>query len=328
MPNPSVGRRWGGLFLLTCLVLLGVLRSATGTRLDSFTVDEPWHIVAGTSYVRGGGFHLNPEHPPLVKLWVGAAMPDTFRLRPPKALSEKSQEREWVEQTMFFDNDARAAQQRARLAMWSLQGGLLLALGLLLWRAFGLAWAGGSLAFLSIDPTVAAHLPVVMTDLPLALTLVIAAVAAGLLAATWRWPWVIACGLAMGLALASKHSALAGLGGIGLGLLLAAQPGWRKGAREGMRRHAMLAATALLSVALLWSLYGLRFHAGADGSDAYNRPMADKIAELKLPHWRETIAFADRHQLLPRSYLWGLADTVRTGVEGRATGMHFVWGKV
>ena len=77
---------------------------------------------------------------------------------------------------------------------------------------------------------------------------------------------------------------VAGLRGIGLGLLLAAQRGWRKGAPNGLRQHAMLAATALISVALLWSLYGLRFHAGADGSDAYNRPMADKIADLKLPH--------------------------------------------
>ncbi|MES2859269.1 MAG: tetratricopeptide repeat protein [Pseudomonadota bacterium] len=328
MDLSSAPRRSLGFFLLLSVVLLGMLRSATGTRLDSFTVDEPWHIVAGTTYARGGGFHLNPEHPPLVKLWVGAAMPEAFRLRAPIALSEKTQERDWVEQTLFFDNDASAAQARARVAMWSLHGILLLALGLLLWRAFGLAWAAGSLGFLAIDPTVAAHLPVVMTDLPLALTLLIAAIAAGLVAATWRWPWVIASGAAMGLALGAKHSALAGLGGIGLGLLLAAQPGWRKGAREGLRRHLKLAAAALLAVAVLWSMYGLRFHAGVDGSDAYNRPMADKIAELQLPHWREGIAFADRHQLLPRPYLWGLADTVRTGVEGRGLGMHFVWGKV
>ena len=39
----------------------------------------------------------------------------------------------------------------------------------------------------------------------------------------------------------------------------------------------MVAATAILSVGLLWSLYGRRFHAGTDGSDTYNRPMADKI---------------------------------------------------
>ncbi len=311
--------RWLGGALLLALVLLAVLRSTAGTGLDSFTVDEPWYIVAGTTCARGGGYHLNPEHPPLVKLWVGAWMPDSFRLRAPKPLQEKAQEREWVEQTLFFHNDVHATQQRARLSLWAFHGVLLLVLGGLVWRAFGLAWALGELGFLAIEPTVGAHLPVVMTDLPLALTLTIAAIAAGMLAATWRWPWAVACGLSMGLALAAKHSALVGLGGLGLGLLLAAHAGWKAGGREVLRRHALLAGVALLAVALLWGSYGLRFHAGTDGSDAFNRPMAEKIDELRLPHWRAGIAFADRHHLLPRAYLWGLADTVRTGVGGAAS---------
>jgi len=56
--------------------------------------------------------------------------------------------------------------------------------------------------------------------------------------------------------------------------------------------------------------------------------MADKTADLALAHWREGITFADRYQLLPRRYLWGLGDTVRTGVEGRGISQHVVWGKV
>src|SRR3546814_3046207 len=67
----------------------------------------------------------------------------------------------------------------------------------------------------------------------------------------------------------------------------------------------MLAVAAGLAIALLWSVYGLRFHAGADGSDAFNRPMADKIDELTLPHWRAALHFADDRKLLPRAYLWG-----------------------
>jgi hypothetical protein len=54
--------------------------------------------------------------------------------------------------------------------------------------------------------------------------------------------------------------------------------------------------------------------------------MPDKISDLNIPHWREGIAFADRHHLLPRAYLWGLADTVRAGVEGRGANQHLVWG--
>ena len=75
------------------------------------------------------------------------------------------------EDTMFFDNDPLQAQQRVRLAMWGLNGSLLFLLGLLLWRAAGLAWAAGTLAFLALEPTIGAHLPVVMTDGPLASTL-------------------------------------------------------------------------------------------------------------------------------------------------------------
>ncbi|MCJ0825610.1 tetratricopeptide repeat protein [Luteimonas sp. 50] len=322
-------RRWSGIALLVLIALLAVARSSLGTRLDSFTVDEPWHIVAGTSYARGGDFTLNPEHPPLAKLWVGAGMPGDFRVQQRPPLSEKTQEREWVEKTMFFGNDAAAAQQHARRAMWAFHGVLLLALGLLAWRAFGLAWAAGTLAFLAIDPTVGAHLPVVMTDLPLALALMIAALCAGLLASGWRWRWVAGCGLAVGIALGAKHSALAGLAGLGLGLLVVALLGWRGGgAREAGTRLLKLLACGLLAVAVLWAQYGFRFHAAPNGSDAFNRPMPEKIAELRLPHWRGAIAFADEYHLLPRAYLWGLADTVRTGVEGRSIGMHFVWGKV
>ncbi len=173
--------------LLLMLVALAVLRSALGTALDSFNVDEPWHIVAGTSYARTGDFRLNPEHPPLVKRWVGAAMPAEFQLRPAIALSEKAQERDFVEETMFLDNDAAGAQASARRAMWGLHALSLLILAGLLWRAFGWPWAAATLAVLAIEPTVAAHLPVVMTDLPLALTLAITATSAGLLASTWQW---------------------------------------------------------------------------------------------------------------------------------------------
>ena len=336
MPTPSrpapsrhALRRLTGVLALVVLILLGIARSHLGTRLDSFTVDEPWHIVAGTSYVRTGDFRLNPEHPPLAKLWVGTSMPGDFRLRPVPALEEKLQERDLVEETMFFDNDPARAQRIARAAMWTLHGLLLLALGLLLWHAFGLPWALGSLAFLAIEPTVAAHMPVVMTDLPLGLALLVAAVCGGLLAAHWRWRWVFATGLALGLALGAKHSALAGIAGIVAVLAVAAAwPALRGRPRESLARMGKLLLAGLLGLAVLWAQYGFHFHAGPDGSDGFNRDLADKIAEVGSPAWREGIALADRLHVLPRSYLWGLADTVRTGIEGRGISQHLIWGRL
>ncbi len=323
----ATAQRLAGLALILILVALAVLRSHAGTRLDGYTVDEPWHIVAGVSYVRTGDFRLNPEHPPLSKLAVAMAIPDTFKLRPLAPLVEKSQERDLVEETMYFDNDSAGTQAAARVGMWTFHAALLVMLGLALWHAFGLAWSAGTLAFLALEPTVSAHLPVVMTDLPLALCLGLAAVCAGLLASQWRWRWALACGAAVGLALGSKHSALAGVAGIALVLAMAALAGLRQGGlRTVALRSAQLLLAATLSLVVLWAQYGFRFNAGPDGSDAYNRAMPDKIADLNIVHWREGVAFADRHQLLPRAYLWGLADTVRAGVEGRGQSSHRVWG--
>jgi hypothetical protein len=322
-----IPQRLAGVVLILLLVALALLRSQHGTRLDGYTVDEPWHIVAGVSYLRTGDFRLNPEHPPLSKLAVALAIPDDFKLRPLAPLEEKSQERELVEETMYFDNDSPGTQAAARMGMWAFHGVLLVLLGLALWQTFGLAWATGTLAFLAIEPTIGAHLPVVMTDLPLALCFGLAAVTAGLLASQWRWRWVLACGVAVGLALGSKHSALAGVAGIAMVLAIAALMGFRDGGvRTVAKRSAQLVLAATLSLVVLWAQYGFHFNAGPDGSDGYNRAMPDKISDLNIPHWREGIAFADRHHLLPRAYLWGLADTVRAGVEGRGANQHLVWG--
>lgn len=67
------------LFILLVLLLVGgaIVRSAIATRLDGFTIDEAYHISAGVSYVRYADFRINPEHPPLVKLWVGSLISAT-----------------------------------------------------------------------------------------------------------------------------------------------------------------------------------------------------------------------------------------------------------
>ncbi len=70
-PTPSTPFSW---VVLAILIGLAVLRSAIATRLDGFTIDEPYHVVAGVSDVRTADFRLDPEHPPLMKLWAGVAL--------------------------------------------------------------------------------------------------------------------------------------------------------------------------------------------------------------------------------------------------------------
>src|SRR5689334_9827914 len=80
-----------GLLMLATLTAFGIWRSARTTRLDSFTLDEYYHIAAGISYVRSGDYRVNPEHPPLVKLWIGRFFPvASFHLPPLPSFTDKT----------------------------------------------------------------------------------------------------------------------------------------------------------------------------------------------------------------------------------------------
>jgi len=108
---------------------------------------------------------------------------------------------------VFRQNDPDSVQRRARVAMFALNGLLLLALAFALERVFNAAVSLGTLLFLAIDPTVAAHLPVVMTDLPVALLSTTSAVLAARAFREWIWSDLAACSAFLGLALTAKHSA-------------------------------------------------------------------------------------------------------------------------
>ncbi len=159
------------IFFLVLLALIGfaVARSSVATRLDSFTLDEAWHIAAGAAYVQTGDFRLNPEHPPLVKLWTGAFVSDIYQLSPYRKLQDKSDERNFVQDDIYLNNDPDVIQSRSRMAMFALNGLLLFLFALSARRIFGDIIALAATAYLVIDPTVAANLPLVMTDLPIAL---------------------------------------------------------------------------------------------------------------------------------------------------------------
>jgi hypothetical protein len=328
--NPTIAERHrlALVALLALIVVLAVLRSAAGTRLDGFTVDEPWHAVAGASYSQHGDFALNPEHPPLVKRWAGWALGPGFVVPQTPPLADKQAERDFVESTMHALNDDAAAQARLRLAMWALHGLLLFAFALLAWRALGPAWALGGTVFLAIEPSVGAYFPVVMTDLAVALTLLVAALALGMVLHRWRWGAVVVLGIGLGLALGAKHSALPGLAG----LAVCAVIGWAWQARgtargENLQRLGKLAVAGVLALVVLWAQYDFRFAPRADGSDGFNRELAAKIDDLHSPFLRGTLQASVDLRLLPRAYVWGLADTLRAGIEGRGNAGTLLWGE-
>src|SRR6202451_2063617 len=250
-------------FVLLALLLvgLGILRSAIATRLDSFTIDEAYHIAAGVSYVKYGDFRMNPEHPPLVKLWVGSIIAATgFQLEPLRQFSDKPDERAFTQSAVFLTNNPDSVQRRARNAMFVLNALLLISLALAIERVFDAAVALGALLFLVIDPTVAAHWPVVMTDLPVALLLATATVLATRAFRDWIWRDLALCSLFLGLALTAKHSApvmLLTVAGIATFLSF-----WLPVTREGdakWRRLLKVMVVTVGALVVLWGAYLFRY---------------------------------------------------------------------
>ena len=80
----------------------------------------------------------------------------------------------------------------------------------------------------------------------------------------------------------------------------------------------------VLAWVTLWGLYRFRFNESPVGLDQFNRPLATKIADLHSPLLRNTVSLMVRTHFMPRSYLWGLADILHVGVEGRVFPLFFL----
>ncbi len=307
------------------LLLLAVLHTLWATSLDGFTIDEPYHIAAGASYLRWGDFRVNPEHPPLVKLVVALAEPSSIlHLKPLTILDDKRQERVYTQTAVYLDSDTRAVQRRSRIALILLNTLLLAWLTLLLRRLFSPSIALVTLLLLALDPTVCAHMPVVMTDLPMALLSTCCCNLTVLALRHRRWLDWLQLGLACGLLLATKHSAPLILLPLFIGsIVVLVWQGFAQHRPGVAHQYLRVAVAALLSLTVLWSTYGFRFHESrirdAQGHfvETFNRPLDAKIADLHTPLLRHALSISVRSHLLPRAYLWGLADTLRAGVEGR-----------
>jgi tetratricopeptide (TPR) repeat protein len=312
-----------GLFTLLLLLLVGgaIVRSAIATRLDGFTMDEPYHITAGVSYVRYADFRINPEHPPLVKLWVGSFISATgFRLTSIRPFADKLDERDFAEQDVYLNNDCDSVQRRARIAMWTLNGLLLIVLAFAVRRTFGPGVALGMLLFLAIDPTVAAHLPVVMTDLPVSLLSAAALVLSIRAFRDWAWTDLVCCSAILGLALGTKHSApIFFIVVLLIGAVCALVEQVSRPGSSRSFRFTKLLAVVLGALTVLWGLYFFRFTESRAGSEVFNRPLADKIADVRAPVYRFVLKEIAATHVVPRAYTWGFADTISAGLEGRAT---------
>ncbi len=138
---------------------------------DSLTCDEMCHLASGMSYLKTGDFRLDPDHPPLEKIW--AALPLLFvdqKWPGPETPGWRESDVWRVGRTWFCTlNDGERLLKIARGMMVALLLALCLTIGGIARALFGRAAGLLAMAMSALSPTLLAHGRLVTTDLPLAL---------------------------------------------------------------------------------------------------------------------------------------------------------------
>jgi hypothetical protein len=194
------------------------------------TFDEVTHLAAGYGYWVAGDFALNPEHPPLLKLWW--ALPLLFGDAPeyPRDVSRSTGGDHWQVAAAFGYGpgvrypDFLAAPRRMNLALGA---GVVLLAGWWAYRLWGSRLAGlAATAFAAADPTLVSLSCVLSTDVGLTFFSLSSAYLLWEYAGAPSRRLLIAAGVSLGLMLGSKLSALGMVGGLGLaGLVTLARGG-------------------------------------------------------------------------------------------------------
>jgi hypothetical protein len=194
------------------------------------TFDEVAHLAAGYGYWTTGDFRLNPEHPPLLKLWW--ALPLALGERPPYPhdVAAATDHDHWQVGLAFGYHSGiphshlLTPARRMNLAVGC---GVVLLAGWFAYRAWGSRFAGLAAAgFAASDPNLLALSCVLSTDIGFTFFALLSAYLLWEYAAFPSRGLLAATGVSLGLMLGSKLSAVGMVAGLGLaGLVFVARGG-------------------------------------------------------------------------------------------------------
>lgn len=311
-----------------CLLLfLFGLQIALSVHQESLTWDEGDHIFSGYMSWKTHDYGFNPEHPPLMKmLGTLPLLGLPLKVPPDQHRFFKSEAYLDGREMLFADGPeyAKMLTFRARLAA----GVVSILMGLLVFLAgcemFSAGAAFIALLLLAFEPNVLAHGAFVTTDAGVSCFFFASVYAFYRYCKTPTIARMVAAGLAAGLALAAKHSAVLLLPM--LVLLAGCEVAFRFNGEQRVRRVVRmvggLSAIAVIAVAVLWAFYGFRYNARPDGLKL-DPSLVDYVKPLKASEASGILLLAQLH-ILPESYLYGLAD-----VRAMANGMpSYFFGKV
>jgi hypothetical protein len=311
-----------------CLLLLIFgLQIATTVHQESLTWDEGDHIFSGYMSWKTHDFGFNPEHPPLMKL-LGTlpllALP--MHVPPDQHRYFKAEAYLDGRDMLFADGPDHAKMMTFRVRMAT--GILSIVLGLLVFLAayemFGVGAGFVALILLVFEPNVLAHGAFVTTDIGVSCFFFASIYAFYRYCKAPSIGRLLVAGLATGLALATKHSAVLLLPM--LVSLVACEVIFRfrdePRVKRGLNLIGALAAIGAVALVVLWAFYGFRYNA-RPGNLRLDPSLVDYVKPLSPNEARGILQLAKLH-ILPESYLYGLAD-----VRSMANGMpSYFLGKV
>jgi 4-amino-4-deoxy-L-arabinose transferase-like glycosyltransferase len=264
-------------------------------QMDSLTVDEPLYIESGLCALTSRVIDLDPTNPPIYKL-IGAS--GVLLLARPAAVDCRNA-------SAVFTGDPQFIQRVTLAARLPIIGiALLLAMVVYLWtrRLFGYTAALLALGIVSLEPTLLAHAHLVTGDLTLTFGLT------ACLAAHWFWSrtqhvrWLVVCGIALGLALLSRVSALEFVPVLAFAGLVMASGSWPSRIRSALRSFVIVGAAAWGTVCITYLPFSTGF-----GRFQWGAPPS----WVAPPQWFDSLTYQIHHvQVGHPAYLNGhLAQT-------------------
>jgi len=308
---------------VAALVFLSVYLVRDHTRDDSLSADEPVHILSGWLEVSGRNAIVNIEHPPVAKMLAGLALHSLSMPPAPANVPMGARFTEFGHAFLFQNSvspDAIAAAARAPFL------GVLALLLLMVFAGaavrYGPAAALFALALVALDPNFVAHAGVVHTDVGAALGFLAAVLAAE---AAHRRPTAIrlaAASLALGLALATKFSAILLLPILLLQSLIAARREARPGRAAGLAilRFAGISAGALLVVLAIYAPLTARMD-----PEQQRGVIHEMVAGRGAPRLSAAIESLVQFSRPLAHYLGGLASVIRQSAVGG--GVNYLFGR-
>jgi tetratricopeptide (TPR) repeat protein len=313
---------------VAALLIVLFVQLATSTHRNSLTWDEDDHIFSGYMSLKHGDFGLNPEHPPLVKMLAALPLLRLPLREPPLPGDFFKYDAFHSGKEFIFHNNVGHDEIifRARIAAALLTMLLALLVFIAAQEMFGTGAAFIALALMVSDPNVLAHGAVVGTDMGLSCFMFASIYAFYRYVKAPSPGRLIVVGVAGGLALASKHTAIVILPML---VLLAicevarsyfrnktAAVGEAAVAKDAVelspgKRAARLAVAIVLmsviAIAILWAFYGFRYQAREAGLQL-NPTMPQFLKELSRPREAHLLSAVAHWHLFPESYIYGLAD--------------------